>query len=62
MSKENPSGRADPFLEEVRRLKRDAFRRSGDDWEKHRERLRRLEEKHRERVVLPPKDPKAGAA
>jgi hypothetical protein len=44
----------DPFLDEVRRLKRDAFARSGDKLDKHIEHLREIEKKHEAGVIQPP--------
>lgn len=46
--------RSDPFLDEVRALKRAAFARSGDDLKRHFERLRQIEQQHKGRIVPPP--------
>ncbi len=43
----------DPFLEEVRELKRDALRRAGGGLEGLFKRLREVEDSHRDRVVSP---------
>lgn len=48
---------ADGFIEEVRRLKREAFARSGDDFDRHLERLRELERTHPGGTVEPPSTP-----
>ena len=45
---------SDPFIEEVRRLKREAFQRSGNDWNRHFERLREIEERYKDRLLPPP--------
>lgn len=41
----------DPFLDEVHRLKRDAFARSGNDLATHFERLKRMEQEWKGRVL-----------
>lgn len=46
-----PSG--DPFIDEVRAMKRAAIARSGDDLERHIQRLREISERFRTRVVQP---------
>ena len=48
---------ADEFLDEVRRLKREAFARSGDDFERHLARLREIERRHPGGTVEPPSAP-----
>ena len=56
---QTPTHRPDPFLEEVHRMKRASFARSGDDLARHLQRLKEIQERHKDRVVSPPKAPGA---
>ncbi len=52
----------DPFLDEIRALKRAAFARSGDDLDKHIEHLQELDRQNADRVIQPPQDSETDAA
>jgi hypothetical protein len=53
--------RKDPFLDGVHALKRAAFARSGDNLDKHIERLREIERQYADRLVQPPNNSETNA-
>ena len=62
MSEQPTKRHPDPCSEEVHRLKRQAFERSGNDLKRHFDRLKEIEKAHPGGVVPPPQERKGGAA